>query len=201
MARGRKNKKTEGRKSGGPVAEDAKGSPQESSEEPPISRAGPAGMEDNTAEVESPIESGIAQENQELLTFRLSDEVYAIDILKVEEIIRLIDVTPIPRAPKLVKGVISLRGAIIPIIELKRRMGLKETTVGKKNRIIITGLDQGLMGFVSDEVLEVVKVNKNEIESSPNLPGRGDSDHLQGVIRAKNRMIILLDIDRAANLG
>ena len=154
----------------------------------------------STGSIDQESETPYSDDILELLLFRLADEEYAVDILKVQEIIRLTEITRIPRAPKLLRGVISLRGTILPIIDVRARLGLEERPENRKTRILVLKIDRGLMGFIADVVIEVIKVELTKIESSSNIPGRGASDLLVGILRVKDRMIILLDIERAADL-
>ena len=154
----------------------------------------------STISIDQDSETPYSDDILELLSFRLADEEYAVDILKVQEIIRVTEITRVPRALKLLRGVISLRGTILPIIDVRARLGLEERPENRKTRILVLKINRGLMGFIADVVVEVIKVGITEIESSSNIPGRGASDHLVGVLRVKDRMIILLDIERAAYL-
>lgn len=156
----------------------------------------PGAPEGRDSEAAAPADEDIL----ELLTFRLAGEEYAVDILKVEEIIRMAQITGIPRGPVRIQGIISLRGTIVPLLDLRRRMAIPETPETRKTRMIVLNLERGLLGFIADEVVEVLKTTNDDIESSPSLSGQGSVDHIRGVFRKDKRMIILLDIEKAAGL-
>jgi purine-binding chemotaxis protein CheW len=132
----------------------------------------------------------------ELLAFRLADEEYAVDILMIREIIRLVDITRVPRRPSFVKGIISLRGTIIPVIDLRTRLGLAESASDRSTRILVVGLGRGLIGVIADSVTEVVKVALSHIEPPPAAGGGSSSGHLKGVTRVNGRLLILLDLEK-----
>lgn len=137
----------------------------------------------------------------ELLAFRLADEEYAVDLLQVKEITRFVEITRVPRTPSAIKGVISLRGMIIPAFDLRTRLGLEESPPGRKTRIVVVMLEKGLMGLVVDEVTDVIKIKANEIEPTPFAVGGSEAEHLIGVARFKGRLLILLDLEKALSLG
>lgn len=143
----------------------------------------------------APVENqGVEQNTVELLSFRLADEEYAVDLLKIKEIIRLTEITKVPRAPNFIEGIISLRGTVIPIFGLRDRLGLRRIDSTRKSRIIIAKLEGGLMGFITDEVTDVMKVAVGDIEAAPGA--KEDMGHLIGVLHFKDRMVIYMDMDQ-----
>lgn len=142
----------------------------------------------------------ITGEISDILCFKLSDEEYGVDLLKVKEIIRMIEITHVPKMKPMVKGIVSLRGTILPILDLRRRFSLPEFPYGRKSRIIIMTVEKGLMGFVVDEVKEVAQIKISEIEKPPDLLNEGDANPLIGVSRLDNRLIILLEIEKVIEL-
>lgn len=139
-------------------------------------------------------------ETLELLAFQLADEEYAIDILKIKEIIRSLEITPVPRRPPVIKGIISLRGTIIPIYDLRTRLGLTESPPTRNSRILVVELNKGLVGIISDRVTEVVKVNGKDVEPPPATGDGMTAGHLKGVTRVNGRLIILLNLTKAVTL-
>ena len=133
----------------------------------------------------------------ELLAFQLADEEYAIDLLIIREIIHLVAMTPVPRVAPFIKGIISLRGTIVPIFDLRTRLGLAESPLGRRTRIVVVTLEKGLMGLIADHVTEVVKVKVNDIEPPPTTSGGLASGHLKGVTHLNGRLLILLDLEKA----
>jgi purine-binding chemotaxis protein CheW len=134
------------------------------------------------------------------LAFRLADEEYAVDILMIREIIRLVDITRVPRRPSFVKGIISLRGTIIPVIDLRTRLGLAESPPDRSTRILVVGLGRGLIGVIADSVTDVVKVKQCDVEPPPAVRGGSSAAHLKGVSRINERLLILLDLEKTVAL-
>ena len=134
------------------------------------------------------------------MTFRLAREEYGLEILKVRELIGLMEITRIPRAPAHVRGVINLRGKVIPVVDLRLKFGMAPTDATSQTVIIVVQLSAengGLtMGILVDEVLEVRAITEGDIEPPPNLQGEVASNFVRGVGKADKRVIFLLDIDR-----
>jgi len=137
-----------------------------------------------------------SEEVLELLAFRLADEEYGVDILKIKEIIRLVEITHVPRRPAFVKGIISLRGTILPVLDIRTSLGLAESPPSRGTRILVVGLDKGLSGLIADEVTAVVKVKMGDIELPPVTGGGQTSGHLKGVTRVNGRLLIILDLEK-----
>jgi purine-binding chemotaxis protein CheW len=142
-------------------------------------------------------ESAEGEEILELLAFKLADEEYAVDVLMIKEIIRSVEVTRVPRRPDFIKGIISLRGKVIPIFDLRIRLGLKESESNRDTRILVIAVEKGMIGVITDGVTEVVKVKTPEIEPPPAVGGGSAEGHLKGVTRVNGRLIILLDLEKA----
>jgi purine-binding chemotaxis protein CheW len=140
-----------------------------------------------------------AQEGK-YLTFILGSEEYGILIKRVKEIIGIMDITNIPRTPEFIKGVINLRGKIIPIMDLRLRFGLEEKEYNQRTCIIVVEINAGeikkQMGIVVDTVSEVVNIQKNEIDPSTKYDVSGETDFLMGLGKIKGKVILLLDIDQ-----
>ncbi|MCA9281502.1 MAG: chemotaxis protein CheW [Phycisphaeraceae bacterium] len=140
------------------------------------------------------------------LTFRLGNEEYGVEILRVREIIGLIDITPLPRTPEFVKGVINLRGKIIPVIELRTKFGLASIDYTEATCVIVVevtdpkGGDHLHMGVIVDTVSEVLDIEKDQIEPAPRFGCALNTDYILGMGKVtqndQQRVTILLDIDR-----
>ena len=143
------------------------------------------------------------EQTKQLVSFRIGSEEFGVDILKVQEIIRLPNVTPIPNAPRFIQGVINLRGKIIPVIDLRKRLkiqGQKEETDSRKARILIVELDAYVTGFIVDSVSEVMKISTGNIEPTPHLVASSiGAEYIKGVVKLPNRLIILLDFRAVLN--
>ncbi|SRR5581483_644100 len=135
------------------------------------------------------------------LTFRLGQESYGLPVLKVREIIRLVDITPIPQAPACFKGVINLRGKLVPVMDLHIRFsfGATESTDATCIVVVQVSLPAGgilHMGFIVDGVHEVLNLLQNEIQRTPDFGMKVATEYLLGMANVKDRVIALLDIDR-----
>lgn len=130
----------------------------------------------------------------QLVSFRLGKEEFAIDILGVQEIIRLVEVTQVPKAPYYVEGVVNLRGKVIPIINLRSRFGLSLVDPTKDTRIIVVEVEHSILGFIVDSVEEVLRLPEALIEPSPTTGRGGSDDFHKGVGRVEGRLLILLDL-------
>jgi purine-binding chemotaxis protein CheW len=134
------------------------------------------------------------------LSFYLSKEEYGIEILKVREIIGMVDVTPLPRTPEFVKGVINLRGKIIPVIDLRLKFGMAPAEYTSETCIVVVESEregEGAMqiGCIVDTVSEVLSVGADQFEVAPRCADAG-LEYVNGLAKIKDRVIILLDIDR-----
>ena len=144
-------------------------------------------------------DSNIANEENELLqlvTFGIGEEEFGIDILKVQEIIRIMDITKVPNAPPYVEGVINLRGKVIPVIDLRSRFGLDYRDHDSQTRIIVIDLHAMITGFVVDEVSEVLRIQSNTVEPPPSVVAGVESEYIKGVGKLDDRLLILLDLDK-----
>lgn len=141
----------------------------------------------------------MAETDQKLLTFSLGEEGYGVSILKVKEIIGMLDITPVPRTPDFIKGVINLRGKIIPIMDLRIKFGMDEQTYDERTCIIVVEVDvkgtQKLLGVVVDMVSEVVTIAQEQVEPPPEYGTALDNNFILGIGKIKDRVIIILDIE------
>ncbi len=132
----------------------------------------------------------------QLVTFSIGDEEFGVDILKVQEIIRTMEITKVPKAPPFVEGVINLRGNVIPIIDLRKRFGLDTREHDKHTRIIVIEIHNMIVGFVVDAVSEVLRIPANTVEPPPPVVSGLESEYISGVGKLEDRLLILLDLDR-----
>ena len=135
-------------------------------------------------------------ELSQLISFIVGDEEYGLDILRVKEVIRLREITRLPRAPSFVKGIINLRGDVIPIIDLRDRFGLERQEYTSMTRVIVVDVDNKLVGMVVDAASQVVRVPADQIEPPPPIVGGLSAEYIKGVGKLEERLIILLNIDR-----
>lgn len=134
----------------------------------------------------------------QLVTFKLGNEEFGVDILKVQEINRMMEITRIPNAPPFIEGVINLRGKIIPIVDLRKKLGFMNGNMfsEKTTRIIVVELDGLVLGFIVDSVSEVLRIPENTIEPPPSIVGGVESDYIEGVGKLDNRLLILLELKK-----
>ena len=132
----------------------------------------------------------------QLVTFSICEEEFGVDILKVQEIIRIMEITKVPRAQLFVEGVINLRGKVIPIIDLRRRFGFSSKEHDKNTRIIVIEINTVIVGFVVDSVSEVLRVPADTVEPPPPVVAGVESEYISGVGKLQDRLLILLDLDK-----
>jgi len=151
-------------------------------------------------EAKNQVAKAITNPEGKYLTFSLEGEEYGIGILKIKEIIGMMPITPVPRTPAFVKGVVNLRGKVIPVINLRLKFGMQEVPYTERTCIIVveTRGERGalLMGIVVDSVSEVLNIKTGEIEETPVLGASLDSDYIFGIAKMNGGVKILLDIDR-----
>ena len=137
---------------------------------------------------------------QEFLCFLLGDEEYGINIMEIKELIKPRELTEVPRAPHFVDGIISLRGVIVPVIDLRKRLGLQGQRSTAQQRIVIVRQRTGFSGLRVDSVTGVVRIADHRREAAPAALEGIDREFVAGIGRADNRMVILLDIQNVADL-
>jgi purine-binding chemotaxis protein CheW len=146
-------------------------------------------------------EKKTVEATEHLVTFVLGEEEYGLDVRLVQEIIRLTEITPVPRAPEFVKGVINLRGRIIPVVDLKRRLGLGEVDAeSRAARIVVAKLRERLVGLLVDGASQVLKVPVSVIEPPPEEIVEVDLDYIRAVAKLEGRLIILMELSRVLGL-
>ncbi len=136
----------------------------------------------------------IKQDEQQLVVFDLADEGYGVDISAVREIIRLQEITQVPRTPEFVEGVINLRGKVIPVIDLRKRFWLTVEAESQDNRIVVVDIGDQDIGVVVDAVTEVLRIPTDSVEPPASVITTADSDYLLGIVKLDSRLIILLDL-------
>jgi len=138
----------------------------------------------------------ISHEQIQLVTFRLGSEEYGVDIMKVQEIIKMQKITQVPNAPDFMKGLLNLRGKVIPVIDIRRRFQLESGLDVEQTRIIVMDIGGQIVGITVDSVSEVLRLPQDKIEPVPATLTNIDTDYLKGVGRLEGRLLILLDLDR-----
>lgn len=132
---------------------------------------------------------------EQLVTFGLGSEEFGVDIMLVQEIIRIPPITRVPKAPSFVEGVINLRGNVIPVISLRKRFGMENAEDTDLSRIIVLEVDSRVFGIRVDAVTEVMRLEEDAIEPPPSVAMGVDSHYIRGVGKIGDRLLILLDLE------
>lgn len=135
------------------------------------------------------------------LTFFLCNEEYGLEILKVREIIGVMDVTSVPQTPDFIKGVINLRGKVIPVVDLRLKFGMAEAEHTKETCFIVVDVQGTLMGIIVDTVSEVMDIAEEDIEPPPAFGSQVETDFILGMGKVKGKVKILLDIGKILSSG
>ena len=142
----------------------------------------------------------MADREGKYLTFSLAEEEYGISILKIKEIIGMMPITSVPQTPEFVKGVLNLRGKVIPVVDLRLRFGMESIDYTERTCIIVVEIEGQtstiMMGIVVDSVSEVLNIKGEDIEDTPTFGARLDTDYILGMAKMEGGVKILLDIDR-----
>ena len=135
-------------------------------------------------------------EADQMISFAIGEEHYGVDIQEVKEVIRIREITQLPKAPTFVKGVINLRGDVIPIIDLREKFGLEQLDYTEVTRVIVVEVDGKSIGMVVDSVSNVIKIPQDEIEPPPQLVGELSGEYLRGIGKLGEKLIVLISIDK-----
>lgn len=139
--------------------------------------------------------ANLASGIEQFLTFMLGEELYGVDILKVQEIRGWSEPTQIPNAPEFIRGVMNLRGAIVPILDLRRRFGMDETEFTKYTVVIVVNVQDRTIGMIVDAVSDVVDLNTTDIRPSPDFGASIDASFIRGLSPQEEQMVIVLNVD------
>ncbi len=146
--------------------------------------------------------NNIKQEYDEILqlvSFYLEKEEYGVDILKVREIIKMMQLTKVPNAPDYVEGVINLRGKIIPVVDLRTKLGMTRREPDTHSRIIVVDVEDKTLGFIVDRVSEVLRIPASVTEAPPAIVSGVDTEYITSVGKLDDRLLILLDLNKVFN--
>ncbi len=132
----------------------------------------------------------------QLISFTVGEEEYGLDLLTVKEVIRVKEITRLPRAPSFVRGIINLRGDVIPIIDLREKFGLERQEATANTRVIVVDVEGKLIGMVVDSASQVVRIPADQIDPPPPIVGGLSVEYIRGVGKLADRLVILLNIDR-----
>lgn len=132
----------------------------------------------------------------QLVTFRLKDETYGINVMQVQEVLRITEIAPVPGAPQYVLGIINLRGNVVTVIDTRTRFGLPTTELDDASRIVIIESEEQVVGILVDSVAEVVELRHSEIDSAPNIGNEESARYIQGVASRDEDLLIVVDLNK-----
>ena len=130
------------------------------------------------------------------VTFQLDEETYGINVMQVQEVLRVTEIAPVPGAPDYVLGIINLRGNVVTVIDTRRRFGLMPKEMDDSTRIVIIEAEKQVVGILVDSVAEVVEMRASEIEQAPNVGNDESSRYIQGVASRDGELLILVDLNK-----
>lgn len=143
-------------------------------------------------------------ETVQYLTFKLEDEVFALDVAKVREILEYTSITKVPQTPDFMRGVINLRGSVVPVIDMRLKFGMSATERTVNTCIIVVEVQMEdetiILGALADSVQEVVELEPEQIEAAPHIGTRLNTDFIRGMGKAGSHFIMILDIDKVFTL-
>lgn len=132
----------------------------------------------------------------QLVTFRLGKEEFALDIVQLQEIQRMLPITPLPRVPAYVEGIVNLRGKIVPIVDLRKKLGLEIAPLTKDSRIVVVNVGKTIIGMIVDSVREVLRIDSGKLKPPPPLVVSVELEFIRGVVNLEDRLILLLDLNK-----
>lgn len=135
-------------------------------------------------------------EHRQCVTFRLDFEIYGINVMLVQEVLRVTDIAPVPGAPNYVIGIINLRGNVVTVIDTRMRFGLQSKEMDDSTRIVIIEAENQTVGIVVDSVSEVVDIYAHEIETAPNVGNDETARYIEGVVSRSDDLLILVDLNK-----
>ena len=135
-------------------------------------------------------------EHRQCVTFRLEDEIYGINVMLVQEVLRVTEIAPVPGAPNYVIGIINLRGNVVTVIDTRMRFGLGAKEMDDSTRIVIIETANQTVGIVVDSVAEVVDIYSEEIETAPNVGNDETARYIEGVVSRGDELLILVDLNK-----
>jgi purine-binding chemotaxis protein CheW len=134
--------------------------------------------------------------HRQCVTFRLDNEIYGINVMLIQEVLRVTEIAPVPGAPNYVIGIINLRGNVVTVIDTRMRFGLPPKEMDDATRIVIIEVENQTVGIVVDSVSEVVDVDSSEIETAPNVGNDETARYIEGVVSRGDELLILVDLNK-----
>ncbi len=146
-------------------------------------------------------ESNEPEVQRQIVAFRVGEEVFGLEIGNVREVIEYREVTPVPRAPEFVAGIISLRGTILPVVDLRKRIGMEPTEPSPETVILVLEVDGRRVGLVADRILDILKAGPERALRTKERRGAAAQEYIQEVLKVEDRVVILLRVDKLISTG
>lgn len=146
----------------------------------------------NTAAAENAQHDPVIQ----FVTFKLQEEIYGINVMQVQEVLRVTEIAPVPGAPSYVLGIINLRGNVVTVVDTRSRFGLPSTTIDDASRIVIIESEEQVVGILVDSVAEVVLLKQSEINAAPSVGNDESSRYIQGIATRDDKLLIVVDLNK-----
>jgi purine-binding chemotaxis protein CheW len=146
-------------------------------------------------------ESREPEVQRQIVAFRVGEEVFGLEIGNVREVIEYREVTPVPRAPEFVAGIISLRGTILPVVDLRKRIGMEPTEPGPETVILVLEVDGRRVGLVADRILDILKAGPERALRTKERRGAAAQEYIQEILKMEDRVVILLRVDKLISTG
>ncbi|MCG5514984.1 MULTISPECIES: chemotaxis protein CheW [Ectothiorhodospira] len=141
-------------------------------------------------------QSASATHATQYVTFRLAEETYAINVMQVQEVLRVAEIAPVPGAPHYVLGIINLRGNVVTVIDARRRMGLMDKESDDSSRVVIIEVSGQVIGILVDSVAEVIELAEKDVDPAPNVGNDESSKYIQGVASREGELTIVVDLNK-----
>lgn len=132
----------------------------------------------------------------QLVSFVVGKELFALPIMKIQEIIRLTNIVAIPKSPEFVEGVINLRGKVIPVVDLKKKFDMSSQTDESQARIVVAEVKGLIVGMIVDSVSEVMRAQSSDFQETPSLVSNVNQEFVEGIVKQEDRLLIVLDSDK-----
>ncbi len=152
--------------------------------------------EDNAMATKPAATESMEDPTLQWVTFKLAGEIYGINVMQVQEVLRYTEIAPVPGAPTYVLGIINLRGNVVTVIDTRHRFGLTPGEIGDNTRIVIVEAEKHVIGILVDSVAEVVYLKQSEIETAPNVGTEENAKFIQGVCHKNDDLLILIELNK-----
>lgn len=144
----------------------------------------------------SAIDNNQSSGQLQLVSFKIADEEFGVNILEVQEIIRMVEITTVPQTLDYVEGVINLRGKVIPVVDLRKRLSMESREADQNTRIVVVDIDHEIMGLIVDSVSEVLRIPAGSIEPAPEIITGLEAEYIKGVVKLDEKLLMSLDLSK-----